>query len=640
MGKLNRAGFAVLVTLASSSTARAAEVDVDRATTHQTIDGFGFFGAHDVWWGSAADMADEAWVRLVIDDLGLTVWRNEYYPPSDASAGQDADWDKQRPVVELFRDVAAERRVPLKVLLTVWSPPAAMKCAVTDAGIDEGTPNPGGTKEGGALCPAERGAFADWLVDGLALYADVGVDVYGLSLQNEPLFSEPYNSCVYDQDQYADTLAAVGPVVHGAFPDVRLFGAENMLEIECGRSDAGEFDPWWYTGRLLERPDALAELGAWAVHGYSDGVAATSTSKMATLWTELEAAVRDTDRPIWMTETSGYADDWEPGDLPGAIDLAQGIFAALRYGNASAWVWWQGSELDGPSEYGLMGGAERLSKRYFVSKQFYRYIRPGARRIEVTSDDDEVLVVGFDHPEMGALTLVVINVGEQEKSVTLQGPALPADFAAFRSSATEDCEALGTVGGDAIVLPARSVTTLVNGSVFEDEASGGGGAGGTGAASGGGGATGTGGTGAANTGGAAGSSAAGAAAVGGRAAGGTTNTGGEGGDGAQEGGGESAGDVAPGAGASSIGGGGTPTTTGGRASGGVQGPSAAAAGVGPEGVPSGQEGDSGDDSGCGCAAAGRRGGLGGSGLLLACLWLWGGVSRAGARRARGARRPG
>jgi hypothetical protein len=39
---------------------------------------------------------------LVIDDLGLSMWRNEYYPPSDKIGGDeaDADWLKQRPVME------------------------------------------------------------------------------------------------------------------------------------------------------------------------------------------------------------------------------------------------------------------------------------------------------------------------------------------------------------------------------------------------------------------------------------------------------------------------------------------------------------------------------------------------------------
>jgi len=617
-----------LALLAAASSAGAAEVTLDRSVTHQTIEGFGFFGAQDVWWGSAEDMVSEEWVRLVIDDLGLSMWRNELYPPPDELDGQDADWDKQRPVVEMLRDVAAERGVPLKVLLTVWTPPAAMKCAVTDDVIDDGTPHPGGTKDGGALCPSQREAFAAWLVEGLELYADVGVDVYGLSFQNEPLFVEPYNSCVYTQAQYAETLAAIGPTIKAAFPDVKLFGSENMLEIECGRSDAGEFDPWWYTGNLLESPDALAQLDAWAVHGYSDGINATPTSKMATLWSEYAGAVRDTGKPVWMTETSGYEDGWEAGELPGAIDLAQGIYAALRFGDASAWVWWQGSELGGATEYSLMAGAGTLSKRYHVSKQFYRFVRPGARRVEAASDDDEALVVAFDHAAMGALTLVAINVGTEEKPLTLAGAELPVSFEAYRSSATEDCAALGELAADAIVLPPRSVTTLVSGNVYEDAASG---AGGTGGAGGGGGAPATGGAGDAG-----GTSSGGMTSTGGAPTGGDEGDAGDaalppiGGDAAT--GGTATGGAEGDAGDAGLALGGAPTTggtasSGGAPTGGDEGdaggttPStgdAANAGGGP--APE-HNGDSDDHSGCGCVTAGGARTSGAWGLLLAALAL-------------------
>jgi O-glycosyl hydrolase len=56
----------VLATFAASPRVRAAEVKIDRAQRFQTIDGFGFFGAHDVWWGQAKDMANAAWFDMVI----------------------------------------------------------------------------------------------------------------------------------------------------------------------------------------------------------------------------------------------------------------------------------------------------------------------------------------------------------------------------------------------------------------------------------------------------------------------------------------------------------------------------------------------------------------------------------------------
>jgi len=467
------AAFAVLFVAAN---ARAAQVTIDRTQRWQTIDGFGFFGAHDVWWHKPEDQVNSAWFDAVVDDLGITIWRNELPPPPDAPAPQIGEWNKMRPVVQALSDKAKSSGVPLKVILSVWSPPASMKCAAGKSGVQEGTPNPGGTKNGGGLCPSKRAAFAAWLVAGLKQYADLGVDVYALSFQNEPLFAEPYNSCVYTRQEYADTLAAIGPVIHAAFPKVKIFGSENMLGIECGGKHG--FDRYWYTANVMSRPAALGQLGIWAVHGYSDGVLATPTSQMSKLWASFYAGTRSTRLPIWMSETSGYVDTIEAGHnakgekLPGALDLAQSIYAALYHGHASAWLWWQGSELGAgaPSEFALMSSVSKRGKKYYVSKNYYRYVRPGAQMVQATSDDSEVLVAAFDHSTANTLTIIAINGGQASKSVTLAGPNLPSRFQAYRTSATEDCAAVGSMAPAAITLPARSITSLVFGDVLTDTA--------------------------------------------------------------------------------------------------------------------------------------------------------------------------
>jgi hypothetical protein len=168
----------------------------------------------------------------------------------------------------------------------------------------------------------------------------------------------------------------------------------------------------------------------------------------------------------WMTETSGYTDNWS--DTNGARALAFAIYSALGYGQASAWIWWQGSEVGGaPGQYTLMGGTQYLGKRYYVSKQFYRYIRPGARMLKVTSSDASLFVVAFAHPTTGAFTVVAINTASSDKPLNLGGANVPSTFMAYRTSASENCVTLGSVTNGSIMVKADSVTTLVNGSVIE-----------------------------------------------------------------------------------------------------------------------------------------------------------------------------
>jgi O-glycosyl hydrolase len=347
-----------------------------------------------------------------------------------------------------------------------------MKCASDREQVHDGQLHPGGTRGGGAVCPSRRQRFAEWLIDGLSLYALSGVQVYGLSFQNEPLFRQAFNSGRYPQSVYAETLAAIGPVLHERFPKLVLFGPEALLETEVGKNGS-EFDPFWYTQHLLSRPAALKELGAFALHAYTPSMLPTASSKAARLWSNYHAAVSKSGRPIWMTETSGYVDAWEGGKnakgevRPGAFDLAQAIFAALYYGKVSAWLWWQGSESSGMTEFSLMQGT-RVGKRYYASKQFYRYVRPGARMVRTTSDDPQVLAAAFTHERIGNFVTVLINGARAGKTVRLVADGVPAQLDAYVTSASTP---LGTrplrVQRDAIVLPPRSIMTVVSGSYLD-----------------------------------------------------------------------------------------------------------------------------------------------------------------------------
>lgn len=444
-------------------------VAIDRTVKFQTIDGFGFFGAQDVWWGNAANMYSDAWATQVIEDLGITIWRNEYYPPATPTQGQDADWTKQRPVVEGLARIAKQKNVPLKFIFTVWSPPASMKCAL-DANNEplSGTPHPGGTKNGGTLDPAKYTEFGNWLADGIQLYKNLGVDIYAISPQNEPLFKQPFNSAYYKpQRWYNDMLKNVVPVVKGRFPNVKIFGSENMLGMEGGKDRQ-----FFYNKNLMDDAAALSRLDIWAIHGYLDGISPTASSELTKLWntTKTEHKI-PSGKPYWMTETSGYIDNWlgNTTDKSGAINLAMDMHAALYHGNASAWVWWQGSELSGIGKYNLMQGTTSRGKKYFVSKHFYRFIRPGAQMVKLNYDESlGVFVSAYEHTQMGAFTIVLVNNSDKNVKINLTGNDIPATFDYYLTDGnTNNCTKKDAVQKGNITLPPSSLVTLVNGRITE-----------------------------------------------------------------------------------------------------------------------------------------------------------------------------
>ncbi|HSY42101.1 MAG TPA: hypothetical protein VLA79_21345, partial [Polyangia bacterium] len=270
---------------------------------------------------------------------------------------------------------------------------------------------------------------------------------------------ETYNSCVYDIDatklnSYAKMIEAVVPAVRKVDPNVKIFGTENMLGLEG--------QPYFYSQYM--DASGWGNLDILAYHGYQDGVAPTASSQLATYWNFVRT---NWDTPhaktTWMTETSGYTDNWS--DSNGARNLAYAIYAALSAGQASAWIWWQGSALGGaPDQYTLMGGTQYLGKRYYVSKNFYRYIRPGAKSVQISSTDPTLFLVAFTNPGSGAFTIVAINTDTSDKTLTIGGANVPQTFDTYRTSASENCVSAGNMANGAITLKADSVTTLVNGS--------------------------------------------------------------------------------------------------------------------------------------------------------------------------------
>ena len=441
----------------------------DSSIKFQTIDGFGGFGAQSEWW-SNGPFTSPAFINDIANDLGATIVRDEiptnFEMVNDNDDPYNTDLSKYNicnPVNGSHQTLGAHFQFLKdakaaginKFITAVWSPPAWMKTNNNTNGVAAATPVYSANPDTGnnQLKKEDYEEFAEMCVAYVRIVKQqTGIDIYAINVQNEPRFSEPYESCVYDGPAYRDLVKKVG----------ERFKSEGLTTLIFAPEDIG------YLGGvqsmvqpLLDDPVSRNYTNIIAVHGYAlDGL--TANSPDAQTWQAMYSWGAQYGKPLWMTETSGYSNDWK-----GAMDLSKAMYTALKQGNVSAWLFWTFStqNLDA---YSLMSSAGVKSKRYYTSKNFYRWIRPGAVRFSLESaggDGDKIYPLAFYNPVSHSTSIVLINDNTGNTVIKLSGTGLPETFEIYLTSSDgkNNCADKGVVhSSENIVIPPGSVTTLVS----------------------------------------------------------------------------------------------------------------------------------------------------------------------------------
>ena len=126
------------------------------------------------------------------------------------------------------------------------------------------------------------------------------------------------------------------------------------------------------------------------------------------------------DVPVVMSEWTHMQGGRDSG-MDSALITAKTMYEDFTFLNAVSWQHWIAvSEVDycdGLIYINLDTKDFEITKRYYVTGNFSKYIRPGAKRIEARSDDSDVLVTAFR--QGNETVLVVINDSDEKKCVSL-----------------------------------------------------------------------------------------------------------------------------------------------------------------------------------------------------------------------------
>jgi O-glycosyl hydrolase len=460
--------------LLAAWTVRAADVVVDGAVRHQTIDGF---GTCLISWVPRMDQyyrTPEA-SRMYAGELGFNILRCNLWGDGTIGPTEDpekishkdpafAAKDPRTPVFIAFAKAIRQINPDARIIGTVWSPPAWMKenHSINDklsAAIDGKTYKLDKGEKAETRNRVKREYyphFARWVVEMCKYYEAQGIPLYAVSCANEPQFTQTFEACVWTAKDLATVTGMVGDLLAKEGMKTVTFGPETLTGFNWANGPNRT-----YVAALADDAAAWKSLGFLATHGYSDGVNADmSRNSSAQFW----QIIAERKKPYWVTEGATGKHTWPAPIVARGVGAA--IHNALVAGNASAFVPWQFVE-GGDSEHAITG-QRGLDKKGHVTRQFARFIPAGSVRVDATPAYGDVNASAYVNDAAKTLTVILINPGKAEQAValTLRGAPAVTSLKTIRTSATESSAELAptavTDGKAAMTLPAESIVTLTN----------------------------------------------------------------------------------------------------------------------------------------------------------------------------------
>ena len=410
---------------ANDNIVKAASIcTIDSGTKYQNIRGFGGIDMQE-WQGYKLSNAECATAFGNGDNqLGLTVLRVYVNPNS-------SQWSNALSVAQYASKAGAT------VFATPWEPPSNL----AESGGNNGKLH---------LKKSNYGAYAKHLNDFGTYMKNNGVDLYSISVQNEPDYAKEWT--YWSADETTDFIANYGNQITSTrlmSPETFQYGAWNNSRD--------------YYNKILNNSKAMANTDVFATHFYG-----TPRSKMD--FPTLENCGKE----IWMTEV--YVPNSEANScnrFPEALQVATNIHNGLVMGNMSVYTWWYIKR-----SYGLLDqNTGAPTKRGYMMAQYSKFIRPGATRIGCTEITDSSLKDGSNdknptgvisaYKKGNQITVVVVNDSDtnytQQFSFKNENNITNVDR--YRTSANENLaltKSMETSGnGFFAQIPGRSCSTFV-----------------------------------------------------------------------------------------------------------------------------------------------------------------------------------
>lgn len=320
--------------------------------------------------------------------------------------------------IPMIKDAIAAAGGRLTLYASPWSPPAWMK-------------DNHNMLRGGKLKPEFADAWARYFVKFVQAYEAAGIPVWGLTVQNEPMAVQRWESCFFTAEEERDFVRDhLGPTLaQNGLGDRKLIVWDHNRTLMYERARV-----------MLDDPAAAKYVWGVGFHWYVND-AYENVKRVHEAWPGIhllltEACVYPWDR--------AKLNEWHWGERYGTA-----ILRDLNNG-AEGWTDWNIllDETGGPNHvqnfcYAPVHADTKTGELLFMNSfhyigHFSKFIRPGARRVASSSTVDTLETTAFRNTD-GSIAVVVLNTTDQDQPFSLKLDS----------------------GGAAALSPAHSIVTLV-----------------------------------------------------------------------------------------------------------------------------------------------------------------------------------
>ena len=394
---------------------------VDFGTTEQTIRGF---GGSTAWMPEMSSAQASALFGQGSNEVGLSILRVRIDPSS--VTGSESNWG-----TELGNALEAQA-LGATVFATPWTPPSAWKSSSASVPYNSGKP-----LWGGYLNPAHYADYANYLESFVTFMKNGGVDLYGISMQNEPDENVAYESCVWTGAQMDTWVAQNASVL-----------TTKLIMPESATFNTGYSDP------ALNDPKAVGNIGIIAGHLYG-----TTPSYYAN--------AESKGREVWMTEHYLSPTGAQPG-IADALAAALEIHNSLTVGQYNAYVWWWALDWNagaGVTNDGLVDTTNQPNFYGYAMAQFSRFVRPGYVRVSATASPVKgVYLSAYTGNSHSVIVAINTNTSATSLPIYIENQTVTT-LTPYQTTAAGGLSQLSpvTVSSDYFTysLPAQSITTFV-----------------------------------------------------------------------------------------------------------------------------------------------------------------------------------